>query len=332
MTTTAPVVGRRKEAIVRVRLAPGTGEFKLNGRTLEGYFPNKVHQQLIREPFVTLEKDGQYDVIAVAVRRRRHRPGRCAAPGDRPRADRPRARRPSGPEEGRLPDPRRAGQGAQEVRPEEGPQGPPVLQALSRVGSPLRDRRRPGSGQRRSDAELALSLAGAAARVLVAHDASHRPVAVVGRDPRASGEMLEAAVSAGLAAAGADVLRVGVLPTPAVAYLTGAYGADLGVVLSASHNPMPDNGIKLFARGGHKLPDDIEIEIEQAMDDGPSRRPTGAGVGRLRDADDAAERYLAHLLAGRADVAGRRARRRRLRARRGVDGRARAVPAGRARP
>jgi small subunit ribosomal protein S9 len=63
----APVVGRRKEAVVRVRLVPGTGEFKLNGRTLEGYFPNKVHQQLIREPFVTLEKDGQYDVLATLV-------------------------------------------------------------------------------------------------------------------------------------------------------------------------------------------------------------------------------------------------------------------------
>jgi small subunit ribosomal protein S9 len=64
VTTIAPVVGRRKEAIVRVRLSPGTGEFKLNGRTLESYFPNKVHQQLIREPFVTLEKDGQYDIVA----------------------------------------------------------------------------------------------------------------------------------------------------------------------------------------------------------------------------------------------------------------------------
>jgi small subunit ribosomal protein S9 len=63
----APVVGRSKEAVVRVRLVPGTGEFKLNGRTLEGYFPNKVHQQLIREPFVTLEKDGQYDVLATLV-------------------------------------------------------------------------------------------------------------------------------------------------------------------------------------------------------------------------------------------------------------------------
>src|SRR6201991_4284084 len=113
--------------------------------------------------------------------------------------------------------------------------------------------------------ELGMAVASSAARVLAESDRSHRPVAVVGRDPRASGEMLEAAVAAGLAAAGADVLRVGVLPTPAVAYLPGAYGADVGVVLSASHNPMPDNGIKLFARGGHKLPDDIEIEIEEVV-------------------------------------------------------------------
>jgi phosphoglucosamine mutase len=145
--------------------------------------------------------------------------------------------------------------------------------------------------------ELALSLASAAARVLVAHDATHRPVAVVGRDPRASGEMLEAAVSAGLAAAGADVLRVGVLPTPAIAFLTGAYGADLGVALSASHNPMPDNGIKLFARGGLKLDDAIEREIEAEVDRAPASRPTGAAVGRLRDANDAPQRYLDHLCA-----------------------------------
>jgi phosphoglucosamine mutase len=144
--------------------------------------------------------------------------------------------------------------------------------------------------------ELALAVAAAAARVLVAHDASHRPVAVVGRDPRASGEMLEAAVVAGLTSAGADVLRVGVVPTPAVAYLTASYGADLGVVLSASHNPMPDNGVKLFAAGGHKLPDDIEAEIEAAVDAGPDVRPIGAAIGRLRVADDALERYGAHLL------------------------------------
>jgi phosphoglucosamine mutase len=144
--------------------------------------------------------------------------------------------------------------------------------------------------------ELALAVASAAVRVLVAHDATHRPLAVVGRDPRASGEMLEAAVIAGLTSAGADVLRVGVLPTPAVAFLTGSYGADLGVMLSASHNPMPDNGVKLFAAGGQKLPDDIEAEIEDAVDAGPSTRPTGADVGRVRDAADADERYLAHLL------------------------------------
>jgi phosphoglucosamine mutase len=144
--------------------------------------------------------------------------------------------------------------------------------------------------------ELALSVAAAAARVLVAHDASHRPVAVVGRDPRASGEMLEAAVVAGLTSAGADVLLVGVLPTPAVAFLTASYGADLGVVLSASHNPMPDNGIKLFASGGHKLPDAIEGEIEAAAAAGPAFRPTGSRIGRLRPAADALERYGAHLL------------------------------------
>jgi phosphoglucosamine mutase len=143
--------------------------------------------------------------------------------------------------------------------------------------------------------ELAMAVAGAAARVLVAHDASHRPTAVLGRDPRASGEMLEAAVAAGLTSAGADVLRVGVLPTPAIAFLTASYGADLGVVLSASHNPMADNGIKLFARGGHKLPDDIEAEIEQAAAVEPEIRPIGAAIGRLRETPDAAERYLAHL-------------------------------------
>src|SRR3954469_22441641 len=144
--------------------------------------------------------------------------------------------------------------------------------------------------------ELALEVAGAAARVLIAHDATHRPVAVVGRDPRASGEMLEAAVVAGLTSAGADVLLLGVLPTPAVAYLTASYGADVGVVLSASHNPMPDNGVKLFAAGGLKLPDDLEDEIEAAVAAGPETRPIGAAIGRLRAADDAVERYGAHLL------------------------------------
>lgn len=109
--------------------------------------------------------------------------------------------------------------------------------------------------------------------------------------------MLEAAVAAGLTAAGADVRLVGVLPTPAVAYLTQLYGADLGVVLSASHNPMPDNGVKLFARGGKKLPDDIEAEIEAEIEAGwTGPRPTGASVGRITASDDGAAEYTGHLL------------------------------------
>src|SRR5437899_2948194 len=107
-------------------------------------------------------------------------------------------------------------------------------------------------------ASLALNLSVAAAAVLGDGGHGARPVAVVGRDPRASGEFLEAAVVAGLASAGVDVLRLGVIPTPGVAYLTGATGSDLGVMLSASHNPMPDNGIKFLARGGIKLEHQIE--------------------------------------------------------------------------
>lgn len=150
--------------------------------------------------------------------------------------------------------------------------------------------------------ELVLAIASAAARVLTSHGVERsdnsRPVAVVGRDPRASGEMLEAAVVAGLTSAGADVLLVGVLPTPAVAFLTADYVADLGVMLSASHNAMPDNGPKLFARGGVKLPDDLEAEIENEIDRGwTTPRPTGALIGRVRRADDGAARYVAHLLA-----------------------------------
>ncbi|HEX4704315.1 MAG TPA: phosphoglucosamine mutase [Pseudonocardiaceae bacterium] len=143
--------------------------------------------------------------------------------------------------------------------------------------------------------ELAMSVAAAAARVFTEHDRSHRQVAVVGRDPRASGEMLEAAVVAGLASAGADVLRLGVLPTPAVAYLVDALGADLGVMISASHNPMPDNGVKLFSAGGHKLPDAVEDEIEARLAP-PAERPTGVAVGRIVDAPEAASRYLDHLV------------------------------------
>lgn len=107
--------------------------------------------------------------------------------------------------------------------------------------------------------------------------------------------MLEAAVIAGIASEGVDTLRVGILPTPAVAYLASAYDADFGVMISASHNPMPDNGIKIFGPGGHKLDDATEDRIEELVQQGPGRRPTGAGIGRVVDAEDALERYLRHV-------------------------------------
>jgi phosphoglucosamine mutase len=148
-------------------------------------------------------------------------------------------------------------------------------------------------------AEIALELSVAAAHVLGeagAFGSARRPVALVGRDTRASGEFLEAAVVAGLASAGVEVVRLGVIPTPGVAHLVGALDADLGVMLSASHNPMPDNGIKFFARGGVKLDDTIEDAIEQRMSE-VWLRPTGAGVGRVIDDPGAIEAYVAHLVA-----------------------------------
>jgi phosphoglucosamine mutase len=146
-------------------------------------------------------------------------------------------------------------------------------------------------------AELALDLSVSAAHILAEAGTfeGHRPVAVVGRDTRISGQFLEAAVVAGLASAGVDVLLLGELPTPGVAWLTGELGADLGVMLSASHNAMPDNGIKFLARGGVKLDDAIEAAIEKRMRE-PWERPTGADVGRVRTLDTAVEQYAAHLV------------------------------------
>jgi phosphoglucosamine mutase len=144
--------------------------------------------------------------------------------------------------------------------------------------------------------ELALAVGVGAVTVLNAV----RPTVVVGRDTRPSGELLEAAVSAGLASAGADVIQLGVVPTPAVAHAVAASGANLGIVLSASHNAMPDNGIKIFGSGGFKLADEIEDRIEAFVTTPPTARPTGADVGRLRtDVPGPAgmvEGYVRHLL------------------------------------
>ena len=151
-------------------------------------------------------------------------------------------------------------------------------------------------------ADLALTLAQATAVVLgqgrtadARRAAGKRLTAVVARDPRVSGEFLSAAVSAGLASSGVDVLDAGVLPTPAAAYLIADMDADFGVMVSASHNPAPDNGIKIFARGGVKLPDVVEQRIEAALT-APKLQPTGGGVGRIRRFADAEDRYVVHLL------------------------------------
>ncbi|MCG7439722.1 MULTISPECIES: phosphoglucosamine mutase [Corynebacterium] len=147
-------------------------------------------------------------------------------------------------------------------------------------------------------APLAMKLGAAAATVLTrgANPGKRRPTAIIGRDPRVSGEMLAAAMAAGMASKGVDVLRVGVLPTPAVAFLTDDYGADMGVMISASHNPMPDNGIKFFAAGGTKLDDTVEKEIEHALLNLEDGGPTGTGVGRvIEEATDGLDRYLFHL-------------------------------------
>ena len=133
---------------------------------------------------------------------------------------------------------------------------------------------------------LAVQLGEAAARVLTKdtpaarRPRSGRPRAIVGRDTRASGEFLDHAISAGLASSGVDVTRVGVLPTPAIAHLTATQDIELGVMISASHNPFPDNGIKFIARGGYKLADAVEDEIEALLGK-VNERPTGADVGRV---------------------------------------------------
>ncbi|MBC7294733.1 MAG: phosphoglucosamine mutase [Dietzia sp.] len=159
-----------------------------------------------------------------------------------------------------------------------------------------------GLANRTLTVDLAVRLGAAAASVLAAESGAPggqaRPLAVIGRDPRASGEMLEAALAAGLASQGVDVLCVGELPTPAVAHLTAQHGAALGAVISASHNAMPDNGIKFFAAGGHKLGDHLEDRIEGALTEGTITGPTGASVGRISRAssEDALDGYVRHLL------------------------------------
>ncbi len=153
-------------------------------------------------------------------------------------------------------------------------------------------------------AELAVELAVAAAHVLgqfgafeasESDDRKERPRAVVAHDPRPSGDFISSAICAGLASAGVDVLDAGVLPTPGLAYLVKDSGADLGVMISASHNPHPDNGIKFFARGGTKLPDEVEDAIEARLHE-EWARPLGTEVGAIAPYENAVDAYVEHLL------------------------------------
>ncbi|MCP9759981.1 phosphoglucosamine mutase [Aquitalea sp. S1-19] len=139
--------------------------------------------------------------------------------------------------------------------------------------------------------EFVMKLGYAAGRVLVNHDGSHRPSVLIGKDTRISGYMLEAALQAGFTAAGVNVLLTGPLPTPGIAYLTRALRLEAGVVISASHNPFQDNGIKFFAEGGNKLDDALELEIEAMLDQPLETKPSHE-LGRARRIDGAAERYI----------------------------------------
>jgi phosphoglucosamine mutase len=159
-----------------------------------------------------------------------------------------------------------------------------------------------GLANRDLTVELALSLAQAAAVVLGKgrfadgrRASGRRPVAVIARDPRVSGEFISSAVAAGLASSGVDVFDAGVIPTPAAAFLIADFKADFGVMISASHNAAPDNGIKFFAVGGTKLPDIVEDRIEAALGE-QKLAPTGLEVGRIRRFADAEDRYVVHLL------------------------------------
>lgn len=156
--------------------------------------------------------------------------------------------------------------------------------------------------------ELALNIGRGAAAVLTAH-LSHRPRILIGKDTRISGDMLENALAAGLCSVGADVELLGVIPTPAVAYLVRLYGADAGVVISASHNPVEFNGIKIFSSDGYKLPDEVENEIEAHVLENCQGLSlcTGPDVGRVTRRDGALDDYVDYLAkAIDADLSGLR--------------------------
>ncbi|HVL98815.1 MAG TPA: phosphoglucosamine mutase [Egibacteraceae bacterium] len=153
--------------------------------------------------------------------------------------------------------------------------------------------------------ELAVGLGRALVRTL-REEGVGRPRVVIGRDPRVSGEMLEGALLAGVCSAGGDVVPVGVLPTPGVAFLTVHLGASSGAMISASHNPVDDNGIKFFGADGFKLTDGKEERIEELLQLSDEARPTGAALGRVTPEPQAVDAYVEHLVATGGDLTGLR--------------------------
>ncbi len=149
-----------------------------------------------------------------------------------------------------------------------------------------------GIANRDLTGELAYAVGRAAVAAL---GSDHAPRILVGRDTRASGEFLEAALAAGICSAGGHAVLLGICTTPGVAFLTKDLGAEAGAVISASHNPADYNGIKFFASSGYKLSDEVEEQIEEAVDAASGPRPTGRAIGRIELLDDANERYLRFL-------------------------------------
>lgn len=145
--------------------------------------------------------------------------------------------------------------------------------------------------------ELSMNIGRAAAMVLISGEVEH-PTVLIGKDTRLSSDMIEGALVAGLCSVGANVLILGVVPTPAVAYLVKKYGADAGIMISASHNPFEFNGIKIFSMDGYKLPDDLEEEIESIVLDHSTPYPALSGdqLGHVRYAENAVDDYVSHVI------------------------------------
>ena len=277
--------GKRKSAIARVILKPGEGTYTVNGRHLDEYFPRVRLQRMASQPLEAAGYHTRMDVVArihgggvsAQANALRHGIARALVEAD------PALR--VGAEAPRLPHARPAREGAQEGRAQEGPQAAAVLEALeSRMALFGTDGVRGVAGEFLT-ADLALKLGRAAA---LTAPAEHPQVLIV-RDTRESGEMLEAALAAGIAAGGGHALLGGVLPTPGASVLVRRYGFDLAAVVSASHNPYRDNGIKFFGPEGMKIGDDQEAEIERRLDEPSSR------IGRLRELHGAAGDYLREL-------------------------------------